>query len=91
MKIIVTGSAGFIASKVAFLLAKRGDEVIGIDNINTYYDPRLKLGRLAECGIYPPQGCVTTSCIPETGGDGTEVEYAEIPFGTPLRSNTLPI
>lgn len=90
MKVLVTGAAGFIASKVVFLLAKRGDEVIGIDNINTYYDPRLKLGRLAECGIFPPQECNTTTCIPETGGDGKEVEYNDIPFGMPLKSSTLP-
>ena len=51
MKILVTGAAGFIGSKIAFMLAQRGDEVIGIDNINSYYDPRLKYGRLAELGI----------------------------------------
>lgn len=90
MKVIVTGAAGFIASKVAFVLAKRGDEVIGIDNINTYYDPRLKLGRLAECGILPPQGSKTATCIPETGGDGTSAEYTEIPFGAEIRSTLLP-
>ena len=90
MKVIVTGAAGFIASKVAFMLAQRDDEVIGIDNINTYYDPRLKLGRLAECGIFPPQGCGTATCIPETGGDGSEVEYTDIPFGLPLKSNIVP-
>lgn len=46
MKILVTGAAGFIGSKIAHLLAERGDEVIGIDNINDYYDVRLKYGRL---------------------------------------------
>ena len=51
MKILVTGAAGFIGSKISFLLAKRGDEVIGLDNINDYYDIRLKLGRLRELGI----------------------------------------
>lgn len=51
MKILVTGAAGFIASKIAGLLAERGDEVVGIDNINDYYDIRLKLGRLQELGI----------------------------------------
>ena len=51
MKILVTGAAGFIGSKLMFMLAKRGDSVIGIDNINNYYDPRLKYGRLRECGI----------------------------------------
>ena len=51
MKILVTGAAGFIGSKIAFLLAQRGDEVVGIDNINDYYDVRLKYGRLRELGI----------------------------------------
>ena len=51
MKILVTGAAGFIGSKISFLLAERGDEVVGIDNINDYYDVRLKHGRLAELGI----------------------------------------
>ena len=51
MKILVTGAAGFIGSKIASLLAARGDEVTGIDNINDYYDVRLKWGRLNELGI----------------------------------------
>ncbi|MFT3848014.1 MAG: NAD-dependent epimerase [Propionivibrio sp.] len=48
MKILVTGSAGFIGMHVARLLLQRGDEVVGIDNLNDYYDPRLKAARL-EC------------------------------------------
>lgn len=47
MKILVTGSAGFIGSAVSIDLIKRGDEVIGIDNHNKYYDPKLKEARLA--------------------------------------------
>ncbi len=50
-RILVTGCAGFIGSRLAYSLAKRGDEVVGIDNINDYYDVRLKYGRLRECGI----------------------------------------
>ena len=55
MKILVTGAAGFIGSKVMSVLASRGDEVVGIDNINSYYDVRLKYGRLAECGFPLPE------------------------------------
>ena len=48
MKILVTGIAGFIASRVAQLLAQRGDTIVGVDNINDYYDVRLKYARLHE-------------------------------------------
>lgn len=51
MKILVTGAAGFIGSQTAYKLASRGNKVVGIDNINEYYDVRLKYGRLKECGI----------------------------------------
>lgn len=51
MKILVTGAAGFIGSKIALLLARRGDEVRGIDNLNNYYDLRLKLGHLSLLGV----------------------------------------
>lgn len=51
MKILVTGAAGFIGSKVMFELSRRGDDVVGIDNINDYYDVRLKYGRLKQCGF----------------------------------------
>jgi UDP-glucuronate 4-epimerase len=47
MKILVTGAAGFIGMHVALCLLRRGDEVLGIDNLNDYYSPALKLARLA--------------------------------------------
>jgi len=51
MKILITGTAGFIGFHLAKRLLERGDEVVGIDNINDYYDVNLKYARLAETGI----------------------------------------
>ena len=52
MKVVVTGSAGFIGSSVSIYLLERGDEVLGIDNLNDYYDVNLKLGRLERVKAY---------------------------------------
>jgi len=46
VKILVTGTAGFIGSHLAHRLLDRGDEVIGVDNVNDYYDVNLKEARL---------------------------------------------
>jgi UDP-glucuronate 4-epimerase len=46
MKMLVTGAAGFIGFHTAKMLLSRGDEVVGIDNMNSYYDPALKAARL---------------------------------------------
>ncbi len=46
MKVLVTGTAGFIGSALALHLLERGDQVIGVDNLNDYYDVRLKYSRL---------------------------------------------
>ena len=51
MKVLVTGAAGFIGSKLMYVLRERGDEVVGIDNYNDYYDVRLKEARVAAFGL----------------------------------------
>ena len=53
MKILVTGSAGFIGSALTLRLLARGDTVIGIDNHNNYYDPAIKEARLARHADHP--------------------------------------
>ena len=52
MKVLITGSAGFIGSALSLQLLERGDEVIGIDNLNDYYDVELKKARLARTTDY---------------------------------------
>jgi UDP-glucuronate 4-epimerase len=53
MRILVTGTAGFIGNSLAIKLLERGDEVIGIDNLNDYYDVYLKQARLARVADHP--------------------------------------
>ena len=55
MKILVTGTAGFIGYHLTRRLAEQGDEVVGLDSINDYYDVGLKHGRLGELGLAVPQ------------------------------------
>jgi UDP-glucuronate 4-epimerase len=53
VKILVTGAAGFIGMHVSQILLARGDEVVGIDNLNDYYDPQIKRDRLARLTPHP--------------------------------------
>ena len=52
-KYLVTGACGFIASQVCRQLLEQGDQVIGVDNLNDYYDVRLKKWRLDQLTIHP--------------------------------------
>ena len=60
MTTLVTGAAGFLGYHLCRLLAGQGHEVVGVDSINSYYSPALKLDRLAELGI-PPDGAQSGS------------------------------
>ncbi|SEK52248.1 UDP-glucuronate 4-epimerase [Roseateles sp. YR242] len=53
MKVLVTGAAGFIGMHVSQILLARGDQVVGVDNLNDYYDPTLKHARLARLTPHP--------------------------------------
>jgi UDP-glucuronate 4-epimerase len=66
MKILVTGTAGFIGSHLAQRLVARGDEVVGLDCINNYYDISVKYGRLQRTGII------------ENLEDGENIEYNKL-------------
>src|SRR3546814_16463775 len=83
MRILVTGAAGFIGSKLSERLLARGDEVLGYDNLNDYYDPRLKEARLAR--LTPLQGF---SFSRESLEDRTAIEAAFADF-KPQRVVTL--
>ncbi len=81
-KVLITGTAGFIGFYLAKKLLREGFEVVGIDNINNYYDINLKYARLAETGIYSPQ---------EKNHSGGENKiYKEIDFGKEITSVVYP-
>ena len=46
MRVLVTGAAGFVGAATTHRLLNRGDDVVGIDNLNPYYDPKLKAARI---------------------------------------------
>ncbi len=82
MKVLVTGSAGFIGFHLTQKLLSKNYQVVGLDNINNYYDINLKYARLAESGIYSKE---------ETEyKEGINREYKQIGFGEIINSITHP-
>lgn len=81
-RILITGAAGFIGFHLVERLLKEGYKVMGIDNINHYYDVNLKYARLAESGIYSPE---------ETDhSGGRNKKYKSIGFGEKINSVIYP-
>lgn len=74
MKILVTGSAGFIGSALCLRLLQRGDDVIGIDNLNDYYEVSLKRARLERNKAYKSY---TDICIDMSDRAAVESAFAE--------------
>jgi UDP-glucuronate 4-epimerase len=66
MKLLVTGTAGFIGFHTAARLLARGEHVVGLDNLNEYYDVNLKLARLALLQKEPNFRFVKTDIVDET-------------------------
>ncbi len=64
MKFLITGSAGFIGSFLALRLLERGEEVVGLDSINDYYEVAIKYGRLQKAGI--PQELVAYNTLAQS-------------------------
>jgi UDP-glucuronate 4-epimerase len=81
-KILITGTAGFIGFHLVRRLLKEGHQIVGLDNINDYYDINLKYARLAETGIY------AVDETDHTGGKNRK--FKEITFGKIIQSITSP-
>ena len=72
MKILVTGAAGFIGFHLSKSLVDLGHEVVGIDNINDYYDVNLKYARLRELGIQEENA---SQFLVSSKGEGNRFEF----------------
>lgn len=75
MKVLVTGSAGFIGSTLVLRLLERGDTVIGIDNHNNYYDPAIKEARIARFENHPNYTHLRIDLADRKAIEATFVEY----------------
>lgn len=87
MRILITGMAGFIGSHLAARFQADGHEILGIDSLNDYYDPRWKTARLARLGILPDPSWLTEEAIPRSGSlSGTTLSLLLPPPSHPLLS-----
>ncbi|WJG08453.1 NAD-dependent epimerase [Aliiglaciecola sp. LCG003] len=80
MKVLVTGAAGFIGSHVSLYLLERGDEVVGLDNLNDYYDVNLKLDRLKRVEQHKHAFNFTFVKMSVEDREGMEALFAEHKF-----------
>lgn len=89
-RILITGGAGFIGSALGEALAARGNDVLEIDTLNSYYDPRLKIARLERGGI-DTGGWGLHKSVTASGSDkGIEVEHHWPEAGKIYESTSLP-
>lgn len=72
MKVLVTGAAGFIGMHTVIALLARGDAVVGIDNLNDYYDPQLKRDRLAHIDRLHPGAAFRFEVIDVADGEAID-------------------
>jgi UDP-glucuronate 4-epimerase len=80
MKVLITGAAGFIGHHLALKLLARGDAVVGIDNLNDYYDVRLKEARIQRI-LASPKGAAFVFCKQDlTDRSGLDALFAEFKF-----------
>ena len=75
--ILVTGAAGFIGAALSMRLLERGDRVVGIDNLNDYYDPSLKKARLLQIEAVAPAGAWRFECFSLEDGPSLTALFAE--------------
>ena len=75
--VLVTGAAGFIGAALSHRLLQRGDRVVGIDNLNDYYDPSLKQARLRQIEAVAPEGAWRFERLALEEGDALMALFAE--------------
>ena len=75
--VLVTGAAGFIGAALSQRLLQRGDRVVGIDNLNDYYDPSLKQARLLQIDALAPAGAWRFERMALEEGDVLMTLFAE--------------